>query len=479
MKRRAFLAVTIGLFHFALLPAGAALAAESEGEANAETYRLQSSLAPGRSTHVTAHIEVTGKLRVPGKDRLSELPLRVAGDLSYLETMLSTDALAQRRSARVYDKAEAVIEIAQGEVKPRLHPERRRIVAEVVDGRGRLYCPDGPLTRDQLDLIQVVGDTLTVPHLLPAEEVRVGQRWRHSREGMQALLGLDACASSEVFSTLDEVGDGIGRISLEGRVDGAAAGVSTELEVKARYHFDLKRERITALNLAVRETRDIGHVAPGMDVVAKLRLRLTPSEAAVDQDLLAGGDREPEDKQLRLVHQSDDCGLLLQYDRRWHVTADLPSNVSLRLIDRGELVSQCNLTPVKPEIATQIDLEKFRGQVRKTLGDHFDQFSGSEQWTDGFGQQVLRVVAVGQTEGLPIVWYYYLIRGEGHALSAAITVEASLTKGFGRADRDLVQGLRLIDPNGSGPKDRPARRPEGQRVAEGQKAASGGKSQKQ
>ena len=33
------------------------------------------------------------------------------------------------------------------------------------------------------------------------------------------------------------------------------------------------------------------------------------------------------------------------HDRRWHVTVDRPELTVLRLVDRGELIAQCNISP--------------------------------------------------------------------------------------------------------------------------------------
>ena len=74
------------------------------------------------------------------------------------------------------------------------------------------------------------------------------------------LMGLDAISQSEVYSVLKEVDTTAARMEVEGHIEGAIGGVSTELKIKGRYKFSLKQKRITWFALLVEEKRSIGHV---------------------------------------------------------------------------------------------------------------------------------------------------------------------------------------------------------------------------
>ena len=134
----------------------------------------------------------------------------------------------------------------------------------------------GPLTRDELDLINIPASTLVLDQLLPKKAVSPGDRWQHPDDLLAMLLGLDAVSQSEVYTELKEVDDTAARMEIEGHVNGAIGGVSTELKIKGRYKFHRGHKRITWFAMLIEEKRSIGHVGPGADVVAKLQLTLAP-----------------------------------------------------------------------------------------------------------------------------------------------------------------------------------------------------------
>ena len=96
----------------------------------------------------------------------------------------------------------------------------------------------GPLTRNELDLVDVPGNSLLLDRLLPAKPVVVGDRWKHDDALLAMLLGLDAISASEVSSEIKDLDNDNARIELAGSVQGAIGGVSTEFELKGRYKFD-------------------------------------------------------------------------------------------------------------------------------------------------------------------------------------------------------------------------------------------------
>jgi hypothetical protein len=230
--------------------------------------------------------------------------------------------------------------------------------------------------------------------------------------------------------------------------------VATELELKGVYRFDRRRRRITAVELAIKEKRAIGHVGPGLDVVAKLKLRITPRDATpgTDPERLAES-ALPEDTApaLGLLYESQRGHFRLTYDRRWYVTADAPTLVVFRLIDRGDLIAQCRVSPLTGKSPDrQISLEKFQKDVRYSLGEHFGQFVQATQWRDSKGSHIYRVRVRGEVKKLPVEWRYYLVaHASGRRVAMAFTVEQSLTKRFGDADQRLVETL-AVAPAGAG-----------------------------
>ena len=133
---------------------------------------------------------------------------------------------------------------------------------EVASGKTTLFSPVGALTREELDLVDAPASSLVMDELLPESPVAVGGTWKHSQAAIMALLGLEAVSFAEVHSVFDEVKSGVARISAAGTVQGGVGGVATEIELKIKYNYDLKAQRITWLALLIKEKRAIGHVRP-------------------------------------------------------------------------------------------------------------------------------------------------------------------------------------------------------------------------
>ena len=54
-------------------------------------------------------------------------------------------------------------------MKPALRDEHRLITAELRGPKLTLFSPDGPLSREELDLLDIFGDSLALEGLLPDE----------------------------------------------------------------------------------------------------------------------------------------------------------------------------------------------------------------------------------------------------------------------------------------------------------------------
>ena len=236
-------------------------------------------------THVSIQLDVGGHdlVRATSEDKdaptQKKLPSSVAAKLSYDELRLSDVATATNGTPlaiRYYDTAEAVIKVDNSGRAPKLADDHRLIVLAQADQRPALYCPDAPLDRKQLDLIDVVGDSYAVDRLLPSKQVAEGATWNDDASVMGPLLTFDTVAVCEVQSVLDSWNENFAKIRLAGVVHGTADGAAIEQEVRGVYLFDRRLHRVTRLNLAVREERAIGGATPGLDAVAKLQVTIDP-----------------------------------------------------------------------------------------------------------------------------------------------------------------------------------------------------------
>jgi hypothetical protein len=319
-----------------------------------------------------------------------------------------------------------------------------------VDGsKATLYSPEGPLSRDELDLVDLLGNSLLVDGFLPERPVARGESWTHRDSLVAALLGLDELKANDVRSTLGEVNDSSALIDMVGRVEGAVDGVTTRIEVKAKYRFNRKTRRIDWFGLLVHEDRDVGHVAQGLDVVARLKMQIEPrdrSERLADT-AIEGVEPKPTDVATQLTCESAEGDWQFAHDRRWYLVTSEHDLTVLRMVDRGELVAQCNVAPLhRVEPGKQATLEQFQSDVKEALGKQFGQFVKASQRASEKNYRVLHVVAEGLVSELPIQWHYYLIANEqGEQVVFTFTVEKSLAERLGQSDQNLVGSFTFLD----------------------------------
>jgi hypothetical protein len=423
----------------------------------AGTHSLQSKRKAGDVDQVAAQLEVGGELKMVGEEGVKTLKMSAQGVANYHEKLLAPaaegwDAL---RLLRQYEDAKATIKVDAAATKPALRKERGMIA---VVGQGKeallMFGVDGPLTRDELSLIELPCNTAILDELLPAKSVQVNDHWDHTPELAAALLGLDAAGASDLQSTLTKVEGNTATIGLAGTVEGAIDGVSTKIEVKANYRYDLKAGRVVFMGMLLKEARSIGHVGPGMDVTAKFQVKLTPNakhEAlAAYQD--AGALKELMPEYSMLEYEPARKSYRMVYDSRWHVMSDDPDTVSFRMVDRGDLVAQAKLsTPAGVSHNRFATMEAFQEEVQETLGEDFGEITSATTSENSLGVVTHRVTVQGVVSELPIEWRYYLLIGPNRQqLIAAFTLEQSVAERFGDADARMVESVEFVEERAEG-----------------------------
>jgi hypothetical protein len=401
-----------------------------EVAAAGERIDLTSNKETPQFAHVSIQLDAGGHnlVRPLKEDKTAtsdqSLPISVAAKLTYDEQRLplgaADPAVGTPLVVRYYEQAEAVIKVGETGRTPKLTDDRRLIVLERVQQRPLPFCCEGALSREQLDLIDVVGDTYGVDRLLPTQPVALGESWASDAAVMGPLLTLDTVAVCEVQSVLDEFNPSFAKVRLAGDIHGTADGAATQQEVRGVYLFDRKLRRITRLNLAPRLSDE---------VVAK-----TTSAA-----------RTP----LRdLLYESKTLGFRVKHDRQWYVTAEGREAVTFRRVDGGDMVAQCTLTALPPKSAgRQTSLEQFQKDIQFSLGKSFGELVSSRQWQSPAGLYCYEVVARGVVEELPVEWHYYLAAPDcGNRISVAVTIEKPMVERVASADHELVESLQLFPP---------------------------------
>jgi hypothetical protein len=415
-----------------------------------ETADLRPAASQATLRQVRAVVEIDGQLKLnPDGQKLQHLPLKAQADLQYAERQLGRagDA-ATWRAARAYKTAAATIKLRNTELKHTLRPERRTIVVDASVEGVSLFSPLGPLTREELELIEVPAGGIALEALLPGRTVKKNETWTLADELVARLLGLDAVSQQDLKCSLQSIDGDIAVVSLDGTVAGAVGGVSSDIELKGKLNFDLHKKLVTWLTLAYHENRAIGHAQPGFEVLTKLRMVAAPADgvAELSDASLAGLPLTAGSGQTLIDLTSDSAGFQLAHDHRWRVMLERHDATVLRFIDRGDLVGQCNLSPLPPLAeGHQLTNEGFQGDVKQALGKTFGQIVESSEEVSPDGIRILRVVASGAVGELPIQWtYYHLCDDHGHRAAIVFTMESSLVERYPQIDRELVAGFRFL-----------------------------------
>jgi len=415
-----------------------------------EDYLLKPSQATGKFQRVKAALEVRGKLKLNADGSgITKLPIKVKGELLYDERMLVADR-GRRKHVRYYHEAQATIQVRQTRKQTRLPEDRRLLVSQQGTQSVTLYSPLGPLTRDALELVDIQGSSAVLDQLLPLERVGIGDSWPNDDATIAVLLGLEAVLQNDTTSTLRKIEGPIVIIKMKGVVSGAVGGVSTDIELDAIYNFDRDLGQVTWLAMSLKEQRAIGHAEPGIDATARLRIALTPIDEPphLTDAALAGLPLDHHEGSELIEFRSQEGGFRFVHGRGWQVMVDRHDVAILRLIERGDLIAQCNassLPPLKP--GQHLQLAAFQTDVERALGDKFGQFTEASQLTTDSGLRVLRAVVSGVVSELPIHWtYYHISNDKGRQMALVFTLDARLTERFAEADQMLIGSLEFRKP---------------------------------
>jgi hypothetical protein len=444
-----------------LLPAVTQFGSSAAG-AN-PVYTLQRQRKPGQVDKVTTLLEVGGEYKegIAGKEK--RIAMSGTDNLVYHEMTIKADP-QRLRSVRYYEKAESSVKFRDGAHAPSLADARRWVGAAVDPPGVTLFGLRQPLTRDELEVIDILGNSLLLDHLLPERPVAIGDSWKPADKVVAALLGLDGATHCDVHCTLKEVTDIVARVELLGSVDGPVNDTKTRIKLKGKFRLDLRTGRIDWFALVTREDRGISQVAAGFDITVRFQTTITPEPTTPPQlaaETLAGLEVEPTAEASHLRYESPRDRWHITYDRRWYLNSNDRQKALLRLIQAGSLTGQCNIASLPPRDRQHlISLEDYQNDVRQALDKSFGEFVEAKQWGNTAGYRVLRVAVNGtahdKSTEVPIRWIYYHVADEhGRQVALTFTIEQEHLDRFAEADRALVDSLRFAESSSGNPLAKP------------------------
>lgn len=418
----------------------------------AEKYSLTEKADDERVVSVKTRMTVKGQLHTArGDGKATALPLKVEANLNFRERRLAgtgRDAAAYR-ALRHYDEAEAKIVVSGQTSSSRLRPGMNPFVAQGRRAGIQLYSLSASLTRGEVDLLDAAGDCLAITALLPPNEVEVGEAWSPDSWVAQTLTGCDAVLKSKLTCRLASVKNDVAHVTFTGRVEGATDGASTIIKFSGSLGFSLKDHLIAEITLNQTEKRSVGPISPGTDVTAKVTVsRTVEKNPAVLADVIA--DRiplDPKESHLLLVFRSP-LGIGFRHDRSWHVFHQTGKLAILRLIDKGSLISQCNISRIPDAQPGKHTTEQvFQQDIATALGKRLTKIVQAEQLETNDGRFLYRVTAVGQANGQPMHWIYYLCAApSGKQVAFVFAAESKLLEKLDKRDLSIVLGLEFLKP---------------------------------
>ncbi|MGQ0637382.1 MAG: hypothetical protein ACT4QC_22480 [Planctomycetaceae bacterium] len=426
----------------------------------AERYDLSEAAADSRIFATQVNLNVTGKVHpVPGPDRA--LPLKVTGEFSFDERRLPGAGRQARalRAVRYYDDARAALD-AGGELSHvLLRDEVRLVVASgQIDGL-ELFSPAGPLKYAELELLKTPADTLAVVALLPESKVEINEAWQPAEWVLPLLAGIEAAEKSSLSCRLFSVEGSTAKIALQGETTGAISGAPAQVVVDGFVWFDLSAKHVSRIELKQTEKRSIGAVSPGLDVVAQAiverRVRARPRRLTDEE--LAAANLDPNEASLLLMFAAPAWNMRFYHDRHWHLFHQSSEVAVLRLLDKGGLITQCNIRKLPDaEPGEHVSEDQFQADVRRTLGSDLQEIVQADRLKVREGLYVFRVVAVGAVETLnekkepisrPMQWVYYLVaNSDGRQVALVFTLDPKLFDDLKSRDLAIVGGLEFLPP---------------------------------
>jgi hypothetical protein len=437
--------------------AGALLVSPAISPAVGQTYDLRPAYRVGDLFRTDIIVELKGELSSkpsPDADPVSK-PFKVSIKQRYDECILETTPDGRiLRSMRYYTSADGDYRYGDLEAEPTLAKFGPDWLLFDREGAQPLVCPRRLVFRQEMEMLDVPGNPGFVADLLPKEPVAKDATWPAENTALTKLLVIDAVSESDVATRIDSVdGDNVSLVS-EGEVAGAASGVATDVNLRARTVYSLKERRPLTFAMTWREVRSIAHAEPGFDVTATIRLatsRIDASEALADDRIEALPKKYRLEMGL-LKYESPSKDFRFVQDRRWFVTAPDETSAVLKLIDRGELVAQCSLVRLPPVAKDDVySLDDYKAEVQEKLGESFGRFVDTREFETKKGVRVMKLHVDGMAQDLEMRWiYYHLSEPSGRHVAMIFVYEPQFETTFGDADRWVVENFEFLPVSTTG-----------------------------
>lgn len=455
-NRRAFLAV---------LSAGLALPALTSAQEPAKAKRANVLQTPRDidqlATRTRVVMQLSGTLKVADPDPTSKKPPREA-EVKAESTVEFDERICLDKQSEVISAARKYLEAGVSSwIKGNASSHQLRseaMEARLVrhEGNWQQYCPSGPMLQREIDMVRLPINSVVLDQLLPTAPVKAQDSWSPGEKTIGEVFQLDAVHNSSIACRVTKVEEGVASIECNGDIEGTINNVPTKIKVNGNLQAAMASRcaLVTWVGMSLTETREISQSEPGFSLTCRIKLiRKESPEACNDVTL----------EELRAIAQSNDDGRWLvrvasvpgRYqmlaDRRWKTIVDTGEESILRLVEKNEVIAQCNITRL-PKLTTghQLTLEGMQDDIKRSLDKNLEQLMEASEKKNSGGMRVLRVVAVGKSSEVPVRWVYaHMSDDSGRRVSLVFTMSGESSEDFGMSDEQMLSSFELLPDTGS------------------------------
>lgn len=304
-----------------------------------DAVRLREQFPAGYQYHVSTRVELSGTMALPAeKGKPAPKPLAMTGDsaIEYDERVLSPGKAGDvDKTARIYRRMDFQRTVAGQRQQNTLRSAVRRLVILRHNNAEVPFSPDGPLMWNEIDLVRTDVFTPALAGLLPAQEVRVGDRWSASNAAVQELTDLEKIDEGRVECRLEQLtrleSRRHARVAFAGAVRGVNEDGPNRQQLEGYFYFDLESSHLSYLYLKGtsfllnKDGKEMGRVE-GRFVLTR---QANQKSKDLTEEALKGVVLEPNADNTQLLYDNPDLGVRFLHPRRWRVAGVRGAQVAL------------------------------------------------------------------------------------------------------------------------------------------------------
>jgi len=398
---------------------------------------------PGDTDRFTIELNVSGNLIVLQEGKRQEIKLTARSRHVLAEKTLAVADGMPSRSVRLYEDAAASVLIGSDKDDHSLPTDRRLFVAARTAEGLFCYCPAGPVTREELDLVSEHFDPHCLAGLLPGKAVGLGDTWPISNPAAHAACLFDGLVKHSLTGKLTAQKDGIAEFAITGTAEGIENGAKVNLVIEAAGKFHVESGRVVELVWKQTDDREQGPASPASKLDATVTLKREKLAQEPKEFVPPVAEPTPAATQLRFADPKGRYQFTCP--REWHITGQTDEHLVLRLIDHGEFLAQATISAWrKADPGKHTTVEEFKKAIGESPGWKPSRVIEDGEVPLGGGRWLYRLIAEGKLEEQPAIQVFQLLAGpQGDQVAITLTLRPEKVKSLDSRDLHLIKAIEL------------------------------------